>query len=249
MLLDRLRMRLAGELRMLGVAIVCVWPVVTAMAQPAPGVAPAPAASELTPAERAKRDGDKVFHWILIHGEKPRKPAASLKDEKPVAAKDDRAVAASRARAAVRPAAVDEQALDKPAAPALAVAPTAAAPAQQVAAPPVEAEAEPAPAPSALPVSTSPVAPPVEDEAAEPLKLVSQVEPKFPPSLLRTLRTGQVKVRFTVSPEGMVVEPAVVASSNSRLNSAALAAITQWRFAPMRKAQSGVVDLAFNVGE
>ncbi|MBC8058971.1 MAG: TonB family protein, partial [Rhizobiales bacterium] len=82
------------------------------------------------------------------------------------------------------------------------------------------------------------------DEALTPL---ARTDPQFPPSLLRSLRKGQVRVRFTVLPNGSVAEPAVVTSSNAKLNPAALAAIAQWRFAPVRQAQGGVVDLGFNL--
>src|SRR5437867_4680643 len=42
--------------------------------------APAPSPSASGPAsasERASREGDKVFKWILMHSDKPRKPAAA----------------------------------------------------------------------------------------------------------------------------------------------------------------------------
>jgi periplasmic protein TonB len=86
-------------------------------------------------------------------------------------------------------------------------------------------------------------------DAAEPLTPVSQTEPKFPVNLVRTLRTGQVQVKFTVLPDGSVAEPAVISTSNPRLNPSALAAVAQWRFAPVRKPQRGVVDLGFNSAE
>ena len=84
-----------------------------------------------------------------------------------------------------------------------------------------------------------------EDDASDNLVPVTQPEPKFPMNLVRTLRTGQVQVQFTVQPDGSVVEPTVVASSNPRLNPAALAAVAQWRFAPVRKPQQGIVELGF----
>ncbi len=53
----------------------------SAGAQPAPAAASAPAA-ELTPNERAQRDADKFFKWILIHSDKPRKAGVNRTDDK-----------------------------------------------------------------------------------------------------------------------------------------------------------------------
>jgi len=40
-------------------------------------------ASEVAPSERAKRDADKVFHWIMIQGDRTREaPVAGAKDTK-----------------------------------------------------------------------------------------------------------------------------------------------------------------------
>jgi len=241
MLLDRLRVHAPGALCTVGLAVTGLWPLAAALAQPA---APAASASgaEMTPAERAKRDGDKVFHWILIHAEKPRKPVVA-------AAKEEKPMPVVRLKAPARPAA-DEPAAER----SPASAQTAAA--QPIAAKPPEPKVEPGPAPIAAPiaapsVTAAPVAAPavIEEDVAEVLKPLSQIEPSFPASLVRTLRTGQVKVMFTVLPDGSVAEPSVVGSSNPRLNPAALAAVTQWRFAPVRKPQHGLVDLGFNIGE
>lgn len=198
----------------------------------------APAASgasaELTPAERAKRDGDKVFHWILIHGDKPRKAAASRDDKPP-----------TRAKLPARTAARSEEPVPvAAAAPAVIEAVASPAPAASAAAPAAEL---PAPAPE--PAVATVAAPSAEEPATEPLTPLAQPEPRFPANLLRTLRSGQVQVRFTVLPDGSVAEPVVVASSNSRLNPSALAAVAQWRFAPVHKPQQGIVDLGFNNAE
>ena len=208
-------------------------------AQPALASAPAVAASaaELTPAERAKRDAEKVFHWITIHGDKPRKPVVAVKEEKPptvVRLKPPAPVATPATAAA-------------PAATTLAAAPTpkpevsAAVP---VAPLPVSPTAAGTASPSAAAITSAPPVV-VEDDASDTLVAVTQFEPKFPINLVRTLRSGQVQVRFTVLTDGSVVEPAVVTSSNPRLNPAALAAVSQWRFAPVRKPQQGIVDLGF----
>jgi TonB family protein len=223
------------RLRPLCLAATAAWPMAGAMAQPA-----APAASgasaELTPAERAKRDADKVFHWILIQGDKSRKPAV-VRDDK--AEKADKPIA--RVKPPVRaPGRPDETAAPRGAEAVPRVAPAAAAQAAAPAAPAMGTPEEaPAPAPST-------VAAPAVNDAIEPLTPLAQPEPRFPPTLLRTLRSGQVQVRFTVLPDGSVAEPVVVTSSNPKLNPPALEAVAQWRFAPVRKPQQGFVDLGFN---
>jgi len=251
MLLDRLRAPAPrAALCKFGMALAALWPSAFASAQTAKPSASVASAAELTPAERAKRDGDQVFHWILIHSDKPRKPVAA-KDEKP-------AVAVTHVKPAARTAArADELAPAVPVASSAASAVPAHAAAAVAAAAP---EARPAAdagttsgtaASAAVKLATASMttpAPPaaVEDEAPESLKPLSQTEPKFPINLIRSLRTGQVQVKFTVLPDGSVAEPEVLSSSNPRLNPPALAAVAQWRFAPLRKPQHGVVDLGFN---
>ena len=192
------------RLRLLGLSAAVCWPLGPAAAQAIQAAAPAASAAELTPAERARRDGDKVFHWILIHADKPRK-AAPLKDDK----------TATRAKPPVRASALPEE-------------PAASAP---------------------PPAAATVAAPPAEEPATELLVPLAQPEPRFPANLLRTVRSGQVQVRFTVRPDGSVAEPVVVASSNPRLNPSTLAAVAQWRFAPVHKPQQGIVDLVFNSAE
>jgi len=259
MFLDRLRARLPDAACAASLVTAALWPVAAAIAQTATPVAGAASAAsaEMTPAERAKRDGDKVFHWILIHGDKPRKPVAA------VAPKEDKPPPPAVAR--VKPAArapsshADEVAVETSSASA---APAAAAPQASLASAPAPA---PVPTPdlattratstnlssAALTAPTAPAAAaaPVEDDSPDTLTPLSQAEPKFPINLVRALRTGQVRVKFTVQPDGSVADPTVIGSSSVRLNPSALAAVAQWRFAPVRKAQQGVVELGFKDAE
>jgi TonB family protein len=250
MLLDRLRVPRPATVCMLCVAAATAWPASFATAQtPAPSTSAASSpASALTPEERAKREGDQVFRWILIHSDKPRKTAAP-KDEKP-------APVVTRVKPPAR--------ATEPAAEASVTAAAAAAPPRPTPPPvtvpvlattPVVASI-PAPEPLVVskidgPKATVPAPPAAAPEAdvTEALRPLSQEEPKFPVNLVRTLRTGLVQVKFTVLPDGSVAEPAVVSTSNARLNPSALAAVAQWRFAPVRKPQHGVVDLGFNNAE
>ena len=254
MLLDRLRACLPGAACAASLATAALWPVASATAQTAAPVAAAASSSapaELTPAERAKRDGDKVFHWILIHGDKPRKPVAT------VTPKEDKAPpAVARAKPAARAPSgrADEAAVETSNASA---APLVAAPRASLAPAPASA---PTPDPTATRATsanlasaalTAPAAlaatapPPVEDDSPDTLTPLSQTEPKFPINVVRALRTGQVRVKFTVQPDGSVADPTVIGTSSARLNPSALAAVAQWRFAPVRKAQQGVVELGF----
>ena len=221
------------RLRLIFLTAAALWPLAHAGAQSAAPAASA-ASAELTPAERAKRDGDKVFHWILIHGDKPRKAAAS-RDDKPTTRAKPPARTAARSEEPVPATATSPSTVEAVASPAPAA--SAAAPA-----------AEP-PAPAPEPAVATVAAPSVEEPATEQLTPLAQPEPRFPSNLLRTLRSGQVQVRFTVLPDGSVTEPVVMASSNPKLNPSALAAVAQWRFAPVHKPQQGVVDLGFNNAE
>jgi TonB family protein len=55
------------------------------------------------------------------------------------------------------------------------------------------------------------------------------------------LRRGTVRVRFDVLPDGSVSAPTVVSTTNVRLNRAALSAVGQCKFQPVREMQEGVV--------
>jgi len=253
MLQDRLRAPAPGTVCKLWLALAAVWPVSFATAQTAaPGASAASSpTTALTPEERARREGDQVFRWILMHSDKPRK-AAVPKDDKP-------ATVVTRVKPPVR---VAEPAVEVTANATPSAAPQRAAPPIATVAMP-EAAPPPAPSPAPEPVMVSkaemtataavvPPAPPAaapDADATESLRPVSQEEPKFPVNLVRTLRTGLVQVKFTVLPDGSVAEPAVISTSNARLNPSALAAVAQWRFAPVRKPQQGVVELGFNNAE
>jgi hypothetical protein len=246
---------------------------VPALAQPAAGINPPSA--ELTPAERAQRDGDKVFKWILIHSDKPRKSGGANKEEKTVSATRAKAAprvakaedATERAVAAATPAAATP-AIARAPAPAAVEAPARepvsmpqgvavpegapsntaadAAATQEAAARPKESSDQ---AIATAPLQDLLAAPllPLEEPPDEILKPIFQVDPKLPRNLMEMNRGDHVEVRFTVLPDGSVAEPTMVSASNRRLVPYALAAIAQWKFAPLRKPQLGSVDLVFNL--
>ena len=204
----------------------------SAQAQPAPASAASAPAAEMTPTERAQRDADKVFKWILIHSDKPRKAGANRTDDK----REEKPAVVTRAKPAVRTA---ESAPAASVPPEPVITPTEAVPTAPDASPPVETLAilDTAPAPAAV----------AAEALDEPLTPLFRADPQFPTALLRTLHKGQVQVRFTVQPDGSVAEPVVVTTSNPKLNASALAAVAQWRFMPLRRPQLAVVALGFDL--
>ena len=207
------------------------------------------AAAELTPAERAKRDADKVFRWILIDGEKARKPTPPKEDKAPPRAKPAArpALKSPSAAASAAPEAAPAQTRAAPASAPVASTPAAAAEVRTPSVTEAPAARPANPAPLGATPAALPVAKPAEAAEEELLVPVLRVDPKLTPNLLRGARNGQVRVHFMVLPDGSVAEPKIESSSNQRLNSAALAAVAQWRFAPLRKAQAGSVELVFTL--
>ncbi|MED5619179.1 energy transducer TonB [Ideonella sp. BN130291] len=227
------------------------------MAAHAQAPAPIPNPADPALAERAQREGDKVFKWILIHADKPRRSA----DAKPAAAA---AAPATPAKAVARvkdegivervtpvaptakaPAAASPSAN---AAPTAAAAPAAGGAATAAAAAPASTDTTLAlAAPAAASATVALPVPEPEPEEDLPLMLVHQVEPEFPVSVLRRIQKGSVHVRFEVQPDGTVKQTEVLKTSSARLNQAAQEAVAQWRFMPLKHTQFGVVELAFNM--
>lgn len=214
----------------------------------------APDAAASGASERASREGDKVFKWILMHSDKPRKvakeapvaaaaPAPAVKEvaarveTRTVAAPVEvpRSVARAESRLAAAAAPADKSALAAASAPPVA----AAAPAPDASTVASALPSMPAPLPD--------IPAPAEDDYEEPLMLAKQVDPEFPGGVMRTLRKGTVQVKFMVQVDGSVDTVEIVKTTSVRLNSAAAAAVAQWRFMPLRHAQSGIVELGFNL--
>jgi len=237
--------------------------ILPALAQtpPAPST---PAPSEVAPSERAKRDADKVFHWIMIQGDRTRKaPAAVAKESKETKeAKDNN----KDDRPAARPirTAAPEAAPARPKAEATVAAATPSNP--RPAGKPAELPKEaPAPATASVAAPEAPkqddsrvasiesrsgdAAPAVEltDDAPQGLVALAQPAPQFPINMMRTLRRGTVQVRFSVMTDGSVADIEVLNTTSPRLNAAALSAIGQWRFQPISKVQTGAVEVGFNL--
>lgn len=205
-----------------------------------------PSPSEVAPSERAKRDADKVFHWIMIQGDRTRKaPAAAAKDTK-----DDRP-AAKPTRVAAPEAGPTRS---RPEATVAAATPGSSKPAEAPTDAPAPSPVADAPKPNAglARTETTPAAPAVPavdlaDHAPQTLVALAQPAPQFPVNLMRTLRRGTVQVRFDVQTDGSVSNLEVLQTTSPRLNNAALEAIARWRFQPVSKMQTGAVEVGFDL--
>jgi len=205
----------------------------------AQATAPAPARAELSPAERAQRDADKVFHWIRLNADKAAVRPAVAPASKPVAA-----AAATVAKAATPPAGPAKAALEPAQVAAAAPAPVALAEPPTlltVAAPSLIDKDLPPP-----PVVSTPAPALVEVEEL-PLTLISRVEPQIPRQLQNSLRKGSVSLRFMVRPDGSVAHVEAMQSTHKKLAQAAVEAVSQWRFAPVTTARSASVELGFQL--
>lgn len=204
-----------------------------------------PKTAEMTPAERAQRDADKVFHWIRLSGDKvvvKPAPAAASVAPKPV----------TRSVAAVPLSKPPAEPVAAAAAAVAAVAPPAAAPPPTllaVAAPTMAEQPSPlpaaSPAPELLPLSL-PLSAPLPEL---PLKLVNRVEPEIPRQLIGGLRSGSVLVSFVVLPDGSVQQAEVKQPGNRKLAAVAIKAVSQWRFEPIAKAREATVELGFELDQ
>jgi protein TonB len=149
-------------------------------------------------------------------------------------------LAGERGTAALRPPAV-AVANNPPSmpssAPAAAASPAVAeAPARIVAAPPARPVEAPRPPPA-----------PVQQAAASPPKLLRDVAPRYPEGALRQRQSGQVQVAFTISPQGGVESPRVVASDlPTAFDRAALAAAARWKFEATGSTQPGSRTVRFD---
>ena len=233
----------------------------------------APAPGEVAPSERAKRDADKVFHWIMIQGDRTRKAptkdpkdikdtkdAKDAKDERPVA-KPTRVAApeAVQARPKAEAVAAAEPISPKPAGKS-AEKPTDAAAKTTVRATVADASKSDAPKTDAPktddarlaridPAPRGAAAPALElsDDAPQGLVALAQPAPQFPVNVMRALRRGMVQVQFNVLTDGSVANLEVLKTTSARINAAALEAIGQWRFQPVSKLQTGAVEVGFNL--
>jgi len=132
----------------------------------------------------------------------------------------DKALAANAAKNAATPATTVP----------VAAAPTPAATETK----PAAADATPKPAAAVATASAKPAAPAAASSAETRAAVVtSQSAPRYPPDAFRSRQEGWVEVAFTVAADGSVKNGSVVNANPPRLfNTAALRAITEWKFQP-----------------
>lgn len=76
-------------------------------------------------------------------------------------------------------------------------------------------------------------------------KLITRVEPKYPPTLERLYIGGVVRVQVDIAPNG-TVESAQVLGGNPILGQSAIAAVKQWKYAPAKSKTRTVERLEFD---
>jgi protein TonB len=214
-----------------------------APASHAQSAAPAAAETHDAAVARAQRETDKLFKWI-IQADKPKR-AAETKAPAPTAAA---APAPAPTKVVVR---AKGEGITEKVEPILPKAPVTQAPDGAA----VAKAAAPTPAPGAIALAapstanTSKVPDPEPEPEADPdlpLILVHQVDPEVPATVMRRVEKGSVLVHFEVQPDGSVRQAEVLKTSSRYLNPAALEAVAQWRFQPLKHAQGGSVQLVFN---
>jgi periplasmic protein TonB len=84
-----------------------------------------------------------------------------------------------------------------------------------------------------------------EDAGAADRKLISRVEPKYPPTLERLYIGGVVRLQVDIAPNGSV-EGAQLLGGNPILGQSAIAAVKQWKYALAKAKTRTVVRLEFD---
>jgi TonB family protein len=201
---------------------------------------------EKAPSARAKLDSEKVFSWTRIQFS-DRKQADGAKEPAKDEGKMVLRVAAKSAPAKAAPKPTeDNDAKAQAMADTLNANPTAAGVA---AAAGVLAAGLAAPAAAAAAASQVPVPQAEPEYETITLSPVHVPQPDFPESLMLRLGKGRVEVSFDIQPDGKVTDVQVLNTSNARLNTFVLAAVNQWRFAPIAKEQTARIELGFDAEE
>lgn len=83
------------------------------------------------------------------------------------------------------------------------------------------------------------------EEGAGERKVVTRVEPKYPPTLERLYIGGVVRLQVNIAANG-TVESAQIMGGNPILGQAAIAAVKQWKYAPAGHKTQQVERLEFD---
>ena len=76
-------------------------------------------------------------------------------------------------------------------------------------------------------------------------KLITRVEPDYPPVLKMRQIGGTVRVQITITPKGTVENPKLL-GGNPILGESAVAAVKKWKYASAETATTTTVSLEFN---
>lgn len=210
-------------------------------------------------AERAKREGDKVFQRILLNGAIPRRvglPAPSDATSAPTptpAAKPQRVVKVTNPLKTdgqlLRPKGVEEKPPESPVEAPMddhADLPTPVSEPLDARSGNADERLPQAAVTAASAATASTIEPPQEEE---PLVLLNQVEPDYPIGIVRRQKKGSVVLQFVVALDGGVKQIEVVKTTNRFLNPAAIQALSQWKFQPLSQVQTATVEMGFDLAQ
>jgi periplasmic protein TonB len=93
--------------------------------------------------------------------------------------------------------------------------------------------------------ASAPLRSQTEDAGTTDRKLISRVEPKYPPTLERLYIGGVVRLQVDIAPNGSV-ESAQLLGGNPILGQSAIAAVKQWKYALAKTKTRTVVRLEFD---
>lgn len=83
------------------------------------------------------------------------------------------------------------------------------------------------------------------EESAPERKVITRVEPRYPPTLERLYIGGVVRLQVDIAANG-TVESAQLLGGNPILGQAAIAAVKQWKYAPANRKTQQVERLEFD---
>jgi TonB family protein len=84
-----------------------------------------------------------------------------------------------------------------------------------------------------------------QEESKNERKLITRVEPDYPPVLRMRQIGGTVKLQISITPAGNVDSPRVL-GGNPILAESAVAAVKKWKYAPAEAATTTTISLEFN---
>jgi len=84
-----------------------------------------------------------------------------------------------------------------------------------------------------------------QEESKNDRKLITRVEPDYPPVLRMRQIGGTVRLQISITPAGNVENPKVL-GGNPILAESAVAAVKKWKYAPAEATTSATISLEFN---